>query len=62
MSASWALVLALVLAGIFLASRAWPVRGARGNALDANGDTGEFQGSTISIATYNIHRARGTDG
>ena len=62
MSACWALVLALVLAGIFLASRAWPVRGTRGNALDANGDTGEFQGSTISIATYNIHRARGTDG
>ncbi|HCX88723.1 MAG TPA: hypothetical protein DG761_11930 [Gammaproteobacteria bacterium] len=62
MNASWIVLLALVLIGIFLASRAWPARGARGSALDANGDTDEFQGPTLSIATYNIHRARGTDG
>ncbi len=62
MSASWAVLLALVLIGAFLLSRAWPVRAARGTTLDPTGGPRTFEGPTLSVATYNIHRARGIDG
>ena len=61
MSVSWIIVLAFALIGIFLGSRAWPVRMARGGTLDTDHDAGLFEGPSLSVATYNIHRARGTD-
>jgi len=62
MSVSWIIALAFVLVGIFLGSRAWPVRITRGSTLDTDHDAGLFEGPSFSVATYNIHRARGTDG
>ena len=62
MSASWILLAALALVGLFAASRAWPVRATHGVRLGGEqGDDG-FEGTTLSVATYNIHRARGLDG
>jgi len=59
----WVGLGAAVSAGlVFLASRAWPLRSIRGGALPSLGCASTFKGSTFTVATYNIHRARGTDG
>ena len=62
MSVSWIITLAFALIGIFLGSRAWPVRADRGSTLYTDHDAGLYEGPSFSVATYNIHRARGTDG
>jgi len=61
-SASWILLAALVLIGLFAASRAWPVRATQGLRLEGEQEDDGFGGATLSVATYNIHRARGLDG
>ena len=62
MSASWILLAALTLIGLFAASRAWPVRATDGLSLEGEQEDDGFGEATLSVATYNIHRARGLDG
>lgn len=58
----WTGLAVLALGGvIFLASRVWSLRGQRGTVLASPGRTEPFNGSTLIVGTYNIHRARGTD-
>ena len=59
----WAGLAVLALGGvIFLASRVWSLRGRRGTVLAAPDRTKTFNGSALTVGTYNIHRARGIDG
>ena len=59
----WTGLALLALGGvIFLASRVWSLRGQSGTMLAAPGRTEPFNGSALIVGTYNIHRARGTDG
>ncbi len=62
MTASWIILTALALVGLFAASRAWPVRATHGVRLEDEHEDDGFEGTTLSVATYNIHRARGLDG
>ena len=62
MTASWIILTALALVGLFAASRAWPVRATHGVRLEDEHEADGFEGTTLSVATYNIHRARGLDG
>ena len=62
MSVSWIILAALALVGLFAASRAWPVRASHGVRLEGEHKDDGFEGTTLSVATYNIHRARGLDG
>ena len=62
MSASWILLAALTLIGLFAASRAWPVRATDGLRLEGEQKDDGIGEATLSVATYNIHRARGLDG
>jgi len=55
----WILLLGLAL---FLASRAWPLKGRSGGPISANTSASVASGDTFTIGTYNIHRARGLDG
>lgn len=47
--------------GFFLANRVWSLRGQRGTVLASPGRAEPFKGSALTVGTYNIHRARGTD-
>ena len=59
----WTGLVVLALGGvIFLASRVWSLRGRRGTVLAASDRTKTFNGPALTVGTYNIHRARGTDG
>ena len=62
MTASWIILTALALVGLFAASRAWPVRATQGVRLEGEQEDDAFGRATLSVATYNIHRARGLDG
>ena len=62
MSASWILLAAFTVIGLFAASRAWPVRATDGLKLEGEQEDNGFGEATLRVATYNIHRTRGLDG
>ena len=51
MSASWILLAALTLIGLFVASRAWPVRATDGLRLEVEQEDDGFEEAALSVAT-----------
>ena len=52
----------LLLAGLFIATRAWPVKAREGGSLSTGEDSFLNGNQTFTVGTYNIHRAKGVDG
>ena len=55
-------LIVLLLAGLFLATRAWPLKARAGESLSTGADSLLNGSETFTVGTYNIHRAKGVDG
>jgi len=51
-----------IVAALFLAGRAWPVKARNGGSIVANASMSWESSDVFTVGTYNIHRARGLDG